>query len=438
MAASATPRTAESQRRFDVAVAFSGGLDSTTLLHATTRSPAGLRVLALHVNHGLQPEADHWQALCEARAQAMGAGFLACRLNGSPRRGESVEAWARAGRHQALHAMAREAGVSLLLLAHHRRDQAETWLLQAMRGAGVAGQSAMPRVQWRDGLCWARPWLDQPRELLERYARQFGLAWIEDPSNADPRFARNRLRQLWPAFPEAEAGLAQSARWAQQALDLARDVAASDLRALAQGEGLDIAGLQALSTARASNALRAWLGEAPASLVERLLRELHPTRTASWPTPLGVLRAYRGRLTQAASGPARDEAPPAVDLNLAMPGDHLQPQWGGRWQVDPVEQGGVALDRLARLTQRGRQARDQFQRAPASIPRSLKKAYQEAGVPAWQRRGPVLVDGTLPVFVPGLGLDARSLASPGQPQATLRWVEDPDLTQGEGVAGGAA
>merc|ERR1739841_308703 len=112
--------------------------------------------------------------------------------------------------------MARQAGADLLLLAHHRRDQAETLLLQALRGAGVAGLAAMPRQDWRDGVLWVRPWLDHPREAIEAYIAQHGLRHIDDDSNGDPRFARNRLRlQVWPAlqaaFPQAKAALAASA-----------------------------------------------------------------------------------------------------------------------------------------------------------------------------------------------------------------------------------
>lgn len=295
MADSATPRTGDA-----VAVAFSGGLDSTALLHAVTRAVTGQRVIALHVHHGLQPQADAWAAHCERIARQLGAGFACTRLSGSPARGDSVEAWARAGRHRALHDMALAAGADLLLLAHHRQDQAETFLLQALRGAGTAGLAGMPRQQWRDGLCWARPWLDHPRDLIRAYAEQHGLRWIEDPSNADTRFARNRLRQtLWPAFPGAEAGLAQAARWVQQADELAAEVAAADLASLSTPERLDLAALSRLLPARASNALRAWLARhmaAPASLVERLRTEWHPGTTASWPAPGGALHAYRGGL----------------------------------------------------------------------------------------------------------------------------------------------
>lgn len=434
MAASATPRPAESDV---VAVAFSGGLDSTALLHAATRS--GAHVLALHVHHGLQPQADDWAAHCEHVAGEFGAAFACTRLSGAPARGDSVEAWAREGRHRALHDMAVAAGADLLLLAHHRRDQAETFLLQAMRGAGTAGLAGMPRAQWRDGLCWARPWLEQPRELIQAYAGQHGLHWIEDPSNADARYARNRLRQtLWPAFPAAEAGLAQAARWAQQAELLAAEVAADDLVTLATPDRLDLAALANLSPARASNVLRAWLAPhtaAPASLVARLLTEWRPGQTLSWPAPGGVLHAYRDGLHWAE---ASIEPPPTSTLDLSRPGLHRQPGWHGAWLVEPTGS-GISPARLASVTQRARAGAEQFQRAPASLPRSLKKACQEAGLPPWRRGGPLLFDaeGRL-IAVAGLGMDARAFADQDEPQLALSWLDDSALPQREGPVGTTA
>lgn len=430
MAASATPRIAETDL---VAVAFSGGLDSTALLHVATRS--GARVLALHVHHGLQPQADDWAARCERTAHEFGAAFACTRLSGSPGPGDSVEAWARDGRHRALHDMAVAAGADLLLLAHHRQDQAETFLLQAMRGAGLAGLAGMPRSQWRNGLCWARPWLDQPRARIRAYAEQHDLRWIEDPSNADDRYARNRLRQtLWQAFPAAEAGLAQAARWVQHAHALAAEVAAADVAQLATPRRLDLAALARLSPARASNALRAWLAShtvAPATLVERLLTEWQPGATLSWPAPGGQLHAYRDGLYWSLE-PA--EAPPAIALDLSRPGIHPQPGWGGGWHVVPASP-GIAPTRLARLTQRARAgaSADQFQRAPASVPRALKKACQEAGLPPWRRNGPLLLDeaGAL-VAIAGLGMDARAFAKQDEPQLVVHWLDDSDLPQREG------
>lgn len=434
MAASATPRTGNA-----VAVAFSGGLDSTALLHATARAAEGTRVVALHVHHGLQPQADEWAEHCERFARELGAGFALTRLRGAPGRGDSIEAWAREGRHRALHDMAVAAGADLLLLAHHRQDQAETFVLQAMRGAGAAGLAGMPRAQWRDGLCWARPWLDQPRDRIRAYAEQHALSWIEDPSNADARHARNRLRQtLWPAFAAAEAGLAQAARWAQQAAALAAEVAAEDLAGRSTPQRLDLGALADLSPARARNALRAWLAlhtAAPTSLVERLLTEWRPGATLSWPAPGGELHAYRDGLYWAAE--TLRAAPPAV-VDLHRPGVHPQPGWGGAWLVE-VASPGVAPERLVRLTQRGRGGGETFQRAPASVPRALKKACQEAGLPPWRRGGPLLFDaqGQL-IAVAGLGLDARAFADQEAPQLSLRWLKDSALPQSEGEGGTAA
>lgn len=440
MAVSATPRTADPCRR--VAVAYSGGRDSTALLHASAvqARELGLEVLALHIHHGLSVHADAWLRHCQRQCADWSALGLPIqlqwrRLAGRPAAGQSVEAWARAGRYRALSEMARAAGIDLLLLAHHRRDQAETLLLQALRGAGVAGLAGMPRLQRRGALNWARPWLDMPREAIEAYVARHGLGHIEDDSNTDPRYARNRLRlQVWPAlgeaFPQAEASLAQAAGWAQEALALQRELADGDLSMLADAAGLDLAGVWQLSPARASNLLRAWLRRetgqaAPASLVRRLQGECEPAGQGSWPCAGGVLKLYRCRLRWLAPAEAEAAAPaPSQVVKLGFTGRHPQPDWGGTWVVEPVAEGGVTAALLQDLTLCARRGGEQFQRRPRSAIRSLKKAYQEAGVPAWQRAGPLLYSGERLLFVAGLGLDARLWASPGEPQFELRWLPD--------------
>ena len=137
-----------------VAVAASGGRDSTALLHCTVRQAAalGVEVMALHVHHGLLPQADQWLYQVQAQARRWGASFAATRVQGGPKPGQSVEAWARRERYRALAEMAKKAGCSAVLLAHHRRDQAETFLLQALRSAGPAGLSAMPLLAEREDL----------------------------------------------------------------------------------------------------------------------------------------------------------------------------------------------------------------------------------------------------------------------------------------------
>jgi tRNA(Ile)-lysidine synthase len=424
-----------------IAVAYSGGRDSTALLHATAAQAAahGVHVIALHVHHGLNPNADIWQEHCRAQCARWSRGgrqvaFAAHRVIGRPPRGESVEAWARQQRYHALRTMAQAHDVRVVLLAHHRRDQAETLLLQALRGGGVAGLAGMPRRAERDGIVWWRPWLDRPRAEIDAYIRRHRLCHIDDDSNADPRFARNRVRlQVWPAltgaFEHAEVGLADAATWAQEAHAALVELAELDLARLGRGSGIDVEGWLALSTARRSNVLRHWVrlrhgAGAPTSLVARLLDEL-PARTgASW--PLGhddVLREYRGVLDLAHLPPHSNEGPPReLGLEVRRSGSYDLPGWHGALRVQRVREGGVPLAWLARLELRPREGGEQFQAGIGRPPRSLKKQYQDAGVPSWQRDGPLVYSGGQLVFVPGLGLDARILGLPGQALATLTWV----------------
>lgn len=447
MAGLATPSRAEFG---SVAVAYSGGRDSTALLHATAQQAkalndagASIEVLALHVHHGLSRNADDWLGACRQQCEKWAhAGlplkFQFARLQTQPDPSHSVEAWAREQRYAALAAMAKQVGAELILLAHHRRDQAETLLLQGLRGAGVAGLAGMPARQWRDGLCWARPWLGMSRQAVEAYVGAYSLTHIEDDSNSDPRFARNRLRlAIWPglleAFPQAEASLAQAATWAQQSLALQQEVASADLAGLVDEAGLALQGLLALSSARASNALRAWLAlqlgqPAPTSLVQRLLLELPQSDVGSWRAgggaDMGTLRLYRGRLqwfAQAGAPASAHAVLPVQEIDLSRPGVHPVPSWAGAWQVERVSNGGVALAHLRALSMKPRLGGEQFQLHPNGILRSLKKVYQAQAVPAWRRTGPLLFLGEDLLFVPGLGLSARFRAADGVAQVALSW-----------------
>jgi tRNA(Ile)-lysidine synthase len=303
-----------------VAVAASGGRDSTALLHATIGQARalGLEVIALHVHHGLMAEADAWLVQVQRQAKRWGAGFDSRRLAGAPSPGDSVEAWARRGRYAALAEMAQAAGCTLLLLAHHRRDQAETVLLQALRGAGPAGLAAMPRQARRGHLVWARPWLDQPREAIEAYLRRHRIRWIDDPSNDSVDLTRNRLRaQVWPAlaaaFPALENTLRHTAQRADEARALADEIAALDLAgAVVDGAALQVAAWLGLSPVRRANALRHWLREAlptpvPETLVRRLAAELPATRHGRWPAPSGELQLRRGLLAWRPAAAAEEE-----------------------------------------------------------------------------------------------------------------------------------
>ena len=450
-----------------VAVAFSGGRDSLALLHASCRAARvlGLQVVALHVHHGLLSEADDWlrsaRRLCR-RWQRRGwpVRLRWARLDGSPAPGDSTEAWARLGRHAALDRLAKEEGATLLLLAQHRRDQAETFLLQALRGGGPAGLSAMPVQAERAGLVWARPWLDQPRAAIELYVQRFRLLAVDDPSNADPAFARNRLRlQVWPAltaaFGGAEAALAAAACRAQEAAAALAELAALDLAPVVDAQGrLQVDGWRQLSAARQANALRAWWSVqagrgAPQALVGRLLAEVPLRGAARWPAGGGFeCRLYRGWLQVvgpvvgmgpvarrgAALAPASPSSPAdSTVLDCSHPGHWPLPGWPGCIEVSVVDpasaQPGLSPSVLSWVRPRARTGGEQFQTSPRSLPRSLKKQFQAAGVPEHQRAVPLLwsADGQL-LFVPGLGPDARHWAPAGQPALALRWCADAGLS----------
>lgn len=471
------PATGQDSTPGCVAVAYSGGRDSLALLHATCHSALalGLRVVALHVHHGLLPEADDWQRQARAlvarwRRRGLPLTLQTCRLCGQPAAGDSVEAWARQGRHAALARMAHAAGAGLLLLAQHRRDQAETVLLQLLRGGGPAGLAAMPALAKRDGMLWARPWLDQPREAVEAYVLRHRLRPVEDPSNAELRWARNRLRlQVWPAltaaFADTETALAAAARRAAEADQALAELAALDLLTCTDGQAqLQVSAWSSLSPARRANALRAWWRRAsgrglPETLLQRLLRELPGAKGGRWPPVAGRQAVvYRGVLRLRAAHPCGvgvcgvdvggaagaaaaepgpsstklgpelhpPERPHDVRLDLSRPGRWPVPAWGGAWRVWACDAGGIAQADLRAVSLRPRGGGERFQRAPATPARALKKQYQALGVPPLERGGPLLWQGERLLYVPGLGMDARALASAGAPQCALAWQAGAD------------
>ncbi len=269
-----------------IAVAYSGGADSTALLLAAhARWPQ--RVVALHVHHGLQLAADDFELHALAFCQRHGIALRVSRVDARAAAGQSPEEAARAARYAVLAGMARDAGAAWVLLAQHLDDQAETVLLALSRGAGLPGLAAMPEAFEREGLRFGRPWLRLPSQAVRAFLRENDEAFIEDPSNADLRFTRNRIRRLLaPAWAEAFEGyreaLSRTAMHAAHAQRLLDELAALDLAHT--GQPPSIAALQALSRDRQANALRRWLraahGVAPsAAQLHELLDQLDACRT---------------------------------------------------------------------------------------------------------------------------------------------------------------
>lgn len=246
------------RQKQSVVVGFSGGLDSTVLLHAASSaaSDAGLGLSALHVHHGLSPHADAWADFCAKVCQEQGIPLTVLRVEVPPGTGEGTEAAARRVRHEAL----ADHLADWILLAHHADDQAETVLHNLLRGAGVRGAAAIPESRGRV----LRPLLGLAREVLLAYGRSNGLAWIEDESNADRKYTRNFLRhEILPAivarFPRASEQLAAAAGRFGETNSLLDDLAILDLGDTYPEFPLPLKLLRELPDARAKNLLRAML-----------------------------------------------------------------------------------------------------------------------------------------------------------------------------------
>lgn len=260
-------------------VAFSGGLDSTALLHALARLPARERgpLRAAHVDHGLRPASGRWAQAARAQALALG---VECEILGVrvATAGRSIEAAAREARYAALAALLRPG--ECLLSAHHQDDQFETLLLMLMRGAGVAGLSSMPeRMAFAAGTL-LRPLLPVSRTALAAYARDAGVRWVEDDSNSDPRFDRNFLRQriaplLRERWPAAAATVSRSAGLLAEAQSLLDETAEAHWCVAADGAALRVSALRALRPAARANLVRWWLRRLGLPMPEQSrLREL--------------------------------------------------------------------------------------------------------------------------------------------------------------------
>lgn len=395
-------------------VAFSGGIDSTVLLHALATSAERERtaIVAIHVNHGLHPDAGAWERHCRQFTEQLGVRYLSRRITVTDDAKSSVEAAARQARYAVLQTLV-EPG-DCVLSAHHEEDQAETLLLNLLRGSGVAGLAGIGAVQDFAAGRLLRPLLGVPGEAIRDYARRHELSWIDDPSNADTRFDRNFLRheilpQLAARWPAVSARLRQSADLASEASSLLKDLADIDLAAAGNPWRLDLEVVRALRPARQRNLLRqainlCGLPPPPATRLYQAIHELIPARKDAQPLVVwpGVeLRRYRGRLYIL---PAMPEAPQEPEEALS-PGRMLDLGPGmGRLALLPDVAGGVDPG-LARSGLRVcyRHGGEAIRPAGRVRTQKLKKLLQQEGIVPWMReRLPLLYCGDKLVAVADL------------------------------------
>ena len=396
-------------------VAYSGGIDSHVLLHALAeaRRTEAWPLSAIHVDHGLNPKSAQWARHCIRVCAELAVPCRVERVVVSGVRQYGVEAAARRARYDCFARCLNPNEV--LMTAHHEDDQAETLLLQLLRGSGVRGLAAMPDLAKFGAGFLARPMLGFSRESLKRYADLHKLEWIEDASNADIRIGRNFLRQrvlpvLAQHWPRASKGIARSARHAGGASEILDEIGRSDLQECASvlPEELSISALVRLSPGRIDNVLRYWIrtrdlpvpSTAQFRGILRQLRRPMPSKHARISWPGAEVRLYRDRLS-------------AERVDVLDKQRPENPNWYSSWDFrDPLYVPAARAwlhartavgTGLARARTAGRSIEVRLRRGgevcrlPRRPLRPLKKILQEEGIPPWERvRIPlVFIDGNL-------------------------------------------
>ncbi|HTP95978.1 MAG TPA: tRNA lysidine(34) synthetase TilS [Burkholderiales bacterium] len=425
-----------------IALGLSGGIDSVVLLDvlAAVQPRRGYALSAVHVNHGLSPNAEFWQRFCERLCRRRGIALRTERVQVA--RGDSTESAARAARYRVFERLDADA----VVLAHNQDDQAETLLLQLLRGAGVKGLSAMPVVRPAAGRsrlerlsaipppAIVRPLLDVPRAEIEAYARARRLKWIEDESNDDVAYDRNYLRhRVLPAleqrFPGYRTTLARAARHFAEAEQLLDALAAIDARGAVAGGGLRVDRLQRVGATRAKNLLRRFLDAAgvpmlPAARLEECVRQVLAAGTDSAvriDAGAAALRLFDGVLSvvDGAAGPQPDyrvawHGEPALELDAL----------GGTLYMCLARGDGISAAKLAQgpVTVRVRRGGERIRPHRNRPRRTLKNLLQEKRLAPWRReRLPLLYVGDTLVWAAGIGVDCAYRAGAGEASVRPEW-----------------
>lgn len=425
-----------------LALGLSGGVDSVVLLQLLRRlaGPLGFHLSCVHVNHNLSPNAKRWAAFCARLCRRHKLALALHEVDVASYRAEGLEAGARRARYQVF---ASQRDADFIVLAQHMDDQAETVLLQLLRGAGVRGGAAMPLVRGQDrhigdkrapAPAILRPMLALSRQQIEAWARANKLSWVEDESNADTRRDRNFLRHrvlpvIAQAFPAYRATLARAAGHLAEASMILNELAQADAKRAARGNRLELAQLKRLGSARAKNLLR-WLllqqGQA-APETDRLqegLRQLFAARDdAAVRIELGAteLRRYSG---WAYLLPALSDPP--ADFRREWDGARAWPlpELGGTLRFTRRLGAGLACARVCApgLSVSLRLGGEKMRLQAMGSTRSLKNLLQEARMPPWEReRLPLVYCSDTLVAAPGLGVASGWEAGAGEAGWLIRW-----------------
>lgn len=432
------------EKLIDVVVAFSGGLDSTTMLYAASRLKGKSfgKIIAVHVHHGLSKNADSWAEFCKAQAKKFGVDFVLKKVS-VPVGGDGIEAEARKARYRVLEEEAAACKADAILTAHHLDDQLETFLIQWMRGAGLEGLSGMPPVLYKETSVIARPFLGFQRKELEEFAEKRRLKWIEDESNTDTTFLRNAIRlNVIPEMEMARRGFkhaaARSIEIIAESVEILKEVAESDLDRLQEkgSNALLLDEFLSLSQGRQSRLLRLWLekgGFKPLSRnrILEVIRQIQETQKQSvcliYADGL-ELRKYGARLMLR----PREKTPGQQEFIFQWKGEpeiELK-DFNGKLVFTPSEEGfNEGYLKSEPLIVKARAGGEKIKIHKFRPRKMLKVLYQEAGIPEFERKNLPLVwrDKTL-IYAAGLGAEVREqVDDDGTPRYRMEFIKNPDL-----------
>jgi tRNA(Ile)-lysidine synthase len=430
-----------------IALAYSGGLDSSVLLHLAREyaSLHGITLFAFHIHHGISPHAEQWLTHCESECRRLGVAFASRRITLAGRAESGVEEAARLGRYAALGELCREHGATLMLTAHHQDDQAETVLLQLLRGSGVAGLGGMevanaaPDLLRDARLMVGRPLLALRRAELEDFARARNIDCVEDESNADPRYMRNALRhRVMPAFAEYFPGfhqrIARTARHAQAAQRLLDELAAQDLAHCLEEECIALDRLRGLGSDRIDNVLRYWLASRGMRMPSTAWLDEMRTQLLDAKADARIcvthpdchIRRHRNLVFLVPRSAADLAGAPPLPFRWHGEAMLRFATFGGMLHFEEAEEGvGAEWLRCQDLVIHHRQGGERLKVAANRPTRSLKQHYQALDVPAWEREQLPLVSANgMLLFASGIGMDCRHAGTDAGVRIRLRWHAD--------------
>jgi len=429
-----------------IAIACSGGLDSAVLLHLSADFFASHPHLhshslhVFHVHHGLSPNADHWLSHVQSECEQLNVPFDARKVSVARVDQHGPENAARLARYEALANLCTVHRVELLLTAHHQDDQAETVMLQALRGAGLPGWSGMADLQRDHALLpttvtLARPLLDCSRKQLEQIASERAIAHIIDESNEDSRYKRNAIRhEIFPLIEQHFEGftqaLARSSHHFQTAQGLLDELACSDLQQCLNAGELNLKKLALLSVDRIDNLLRYWVVEkigsypSQAQLHQLHQQMLHAATDTHPQIVIGQWVLHREHDHLIIRPQAGVDQPPMDAVRVVWQGERQLdiPEWRGQLVFEDGEGEGFDRDLLLQgpLTLRPRQGGERLKLDGRRPSRSLKNLFQESGVAAGRRPWlPLLYAGDQLLFACGLG--PNCIVAEKNPGIRLHW-----------------